>query len=440
MCQKKIYLIIGLLCFLIAAAIRINNNFTFAPAYGYDASGHLSYIYQLKEGWGIPLANEGWSTFHPPLYYFIAATLWNLMGKWAPCPLHILFRFISTLMNLGMALLAVLIIHIICPNNPPWQLLSFCFILFTPMHIYSSSMMGNEQITAFLISLGLLLIIQYYKSSKRSSIILASFISVLALLSKYTGILLFLTLVACVIYKIIFQPNHRRIHLTNLLLILLITFLLAGGFYWKNTALFGTPFPLSQSYSYVKGSMDKQPPGERKWADFFGFDLTLLIDPIVRKVGQKMPLFRSRYIWSLVYSNFWFESFSHFFILNYGKWRKKSGIILLFLGLIPTLLFVCEVGKESLLILQKKRDDQMVPLLMLLFFNFGTFIYFNINTPHYSAGKATYFLASSIPISLFMSRGMLSWMKKGKSYKVIGLIMTISLFLLSSLTFYLTYT
>ena len=40
---------------------------------GYDAAGHLEYMQHLLDGRGLPLANEGWQMYHPPLYYAVGA-------------------------------------------------------------------------------------------------------------------------------------------------------------------------------------------------------------------------------------------------------------------------------------------------------------------------------------------------------------------------------
>lgn len=430
------------LLFFIAACIRINNNFRFAPACGYDADGHLSYIYQLKAGWGTPRANEGWSTFHPPLYYFVMAGLWKQLGQKFTWPVHTLFRLFSMVMNLGLAVLVVMAINMLWPKKYALSLLGLCFVLFVPLHIYSSAMIGNEQTAAFFISLGLVLLITYNQRPQQRMFlaILMAIISGLALLSKYTGIFLIMTITICLAQKIIFETGRRKEHSLNLVLILLICILISGSFYWRNISLFGTPFPLSQNYACVAEVMKKQQPGQRRWLDLVGFDFTIFHDPVLRKVREGISPSRSRYIWSLVYSNFWFESFSHFFVLYCDHWRQNLGKLLLLLGIFPSLLFILEIGRESFQALRHKLDTSAFPLLVLFLLNLCAFIFFNLKTPQFSAGKATYFLASTLPLSIFMSRGVERWIQKGRLYKLIGIVCLILIFGFSSIAFFLTYT
>jgi len=442
--NTKFYLFMGVVFFFLAAGIRINNNFRFAPACGYDAAGHVSYIYQMKAGGGTPRADEGWSTFHPPLYYFLMANLWKYFGQKLSFPIHMLFRLFSTLMNLGMAFLVVMAINMVWPQKYSLSLLGLCFVFFVPLHIYSSSMIGNEQTAAFFISLGIVLLIAYNRTpNPRQRIVLAilmALISGIALLSKYTGIFLVMTIAVCLTQKIVFEPAHRREYILHLALVFFGCLLISGSFYWRNISLFGTPFPFTQNYPCVAEVMKKQPPGQRRWSDFFWFDFTIFRDPVVRKAGVGMSPSRSRYVWSLVYSNYWFESFSHFFILQCDKWRQKLGRILLFLGIFPSFLFVLEIGRESFQAFRKKLNTSTLPLLVLFFLNLSGFIVFNLKTPQFSAGKATYFLASTLPFASFMSRGVQRWMQKGKVYKCIGFVCLILIFGFSSLAFFLTYT
>lgn len=322
------------------------------------------------------------------------------------------------------------------------MLLGICFILFVPLHIYTSSMIGNEHLTAFLISIGLWLLILYPHKPKFCPVlaILMGVISGLALLSKYTGILILLTILICLLQRILFNKGRRKEHVFTLMTVVIICLLISGGFYVRNILLFGHPFVLSQDYPVVAKVMKQQPPGERRWSDFLGFDLWIFRDPIIQYPQENIPNSRSRYIWSLVYSDFWFESFSHFFLLKCDPWRQRVGIILLWLGILPTFLFLLEIGKETVLNFKKRMDTPTFPLLVLFLLNLMAFIIFNIKTPHFSAGKASYFLTSSLPIAIFMGRGAEQWLQKRVIFKIIGICFLILIFALSSVAFFLTYT
>ena len=44
---------------------------------GYDAPGHAGYVYTVAVEHRLPDPLEGWSTFHPPLYYLADAVVWK---------------------------------------------------------------------------------------------------------------------------------------------------------------------------------------------------------------------------------------------------------------------------------------------------------------------------------------------------------------------------
>ena len=62
----------------VAGAIGVRVwNAVFGPLfYGYDAWGHISYVFFLDMYRAIPYADQGWSYFHPPLHYLFG---WALM-------------------------------------------------------------------------------------------------------------------------------------------------------------------------------------------------------------------------------------------------------------------------------------------------------------------------------------------------------------------------
>ena len=72
---------------LLALAIAAHyawNAWTVTPLTGYDAPGHAAYVYGILEEGRLPDPYQGWSTFHPPLYYLLGAAVWRLAEPFAP--------------------------------------------------------------------------------------------------------------------------------------------------------------------------------------------------------------------------------------------------------------------------------------------------------------------------------------------------------------------
>ena len=65
----------GLWCFLL-----LNNLQTLLFPIGFDADQHLLYIQYIMQHKALPLADEGWESHQPPLYYLVSAGTLGLLG------------------------------------------------------------------------------------------------------------------------------------------------------------------------------------------------------------------------------------------------------------------------------------------------------------------------------------------------------------------------
>jgi tetratricopeptide (TPR) repeat protein len=63
------------------------NNLAALPGlYGFDAAAHMEYVQYITEHKSLPLANEGYEMFQPPLYYVLCAALLKVCGLSLPQP------------------------------------------------------------------------------------------------------------------------------------------------------------------------------------------------------------------------------------------------------------------------------------------------------------------------------------------------------------------
>ena len=53
--------------------MAVNNFWKIPLSVGMDYEGHTNYISYMSAFWRVPLANEGWQMFQPPLFYFLEA-------------------------------------------------------------------------------------------------------------------------------------------------------------------------------------------------------------------------------------------------------------------------------------------------------------------------------------------------------------------------------
>src|SRR3990170_4348676 len=76
--KLKTYSFLFFTAFISLLILQLHNLSLFPPTKGFDAGGHIEYINLLKSERRVPLANEGWELYQPPLYYFISTFLPNL--------------------------------------------------------------------------------------------------------------------------------------------------------------------------------------------------------------------------------------------------------------------------------------------------------------------------------------------------------------------------
>ena len=65
----------GILLLLVALGVRLWNALAGPRMWGYDAWGHVAYVFYLDLYRAVPWADQGWSYFHPPLHYLIGWAL-----------------------------------------------------------------------------------------------------------------------------------------------------------------------------------------------------------------------------------------------------------------------------------------------------------------------------------------------------------------------------
>ena len=60
---------------LVWVVLFLNNLPQLPGLFGFDRDGHLYYIDYIQQKKALPLADEGWQTYQPPLYYLFGAVV-----------------------------------------------------------------------------------------------------------------------------------------------------------------------------------------------------------------------------------------------------------------------------------------------------------------------------------------------------------------------------
>jgi hypothetical protein len=203
---------------------------------GFDARHHLAYVDFLRERLAVPLATDGWSTFHPPLFYALAA----LLAPLGASALHAL----PWIGGLGSVFVTHSLAQRLYPGDARVGLLAVLFAAALPVNLYSSAYFGNESFHALLAGLALLAGVDALLA-ERTRAAQAALLGLwlgLAALTKFTALaiapvaLFFLACKLVAIERAEPARTARRVALCAGVLLAV-----CGWYYARNVVHFGTP-------------------------------------------------------------------------------------------------------------------------------------------------------------------------------------------------------
>jgi tetratricopeptide (TPR) repeat protein len=126
--------------------------------YGFDAEGHEAYIRLVQEERRLPLADEGWQMYQPPLYYLLGAVVLELAGLTVAEDLaSVLLRALNGLVGFGHACLVFWVLRELFPEVGWPGRVGFLLASALPAHLVVTQYVTNEPLAAFWVSLGLAL-------------------------------------------------------------------------------------------------------------------------------------------------------------------------------------------------------------------------------------------------------------------------------------------
>ena len=266
---------------------------------GFDARQHFDYIRYVVVSHRVPLANQGWQTFQPPLFYFLAAPPYLVVARLASEQTAMLFTRVLMLFC-GLALMEMVYraARAVFPAREDLQIVATAAGGFLPMTVYMSHYVSNEPLaaalTAALIAACFHLLAQPAPRLDRWSFGLGLLFG-LALLAKVTVALLLPLLVA-----LLFRVAHRQGLGLRGVLDPLVRFTLASGgvagwYFARNWILMGSPYV--GGWDPSRGVPWIQDPGYRVPEDLLTFGASLRY-PIYAGLSS---------IWDGIYSTFWLD-------------------------------------------------------------------------------------------------------------------------------------
>lgn len=371
----------------------VNNNFKYPHLAGFDLVEHLYYMQFVINKQSLPYATEGWSTYHPPLFYLCSAFIEMLN----PRQMTFKLKFIPFLAGLGNVLLAYLLSKNIFPKHFPKQSLIVLFAAIAPVNIYLSHFFTNEGLAGFMMSALLVAtVIQLGRPvQQKRNLLLMGVLAGLALLTKYTSIVLFISILFIILLKTTTSPkwSRKRVY-TSLLIFIGATVGMAGWYYLRNYLAFGTLFP--GNWDNRLGYAWWQDPGVHTTAYYTQFG-GVFTNPFFIGINS---------YFDSIFATFWGDTMaSGAIVLDQGlPWNLEYMHAIMILSIPATIMIMVgflQANKKAIV----ENNDTWCLLVIYPVFMFYFILYASLVVPAYSVSKAIFGIGALLPLCIFFAIG-----------------------------------
>jgi hypothetical protein len=374
---------------------------------GFDARHHLYYIEFLREHGAVPMATDGWSVYHPPLFYAASGILQSA-GSW-----------LGTIGGIDGATLGLKLIPFLAGFGNVWVAGALCrrlglssaavvyallFGAVLPMNIYSAAYFSNETFHTFLAGVAMLMIVDLLLEREARLPRVASLAALLGLclVTKFTAIL-----VTAVAGFFLFTKwlAVDRMELSRavgrLLLIGAVAFAFAGWFYVRNWIEYGDP--LMANWGNMPGPKLAwwQQPGFHTLSYFTSFGESLR--------HPYLSAFHS--FWDSVYSTLWGDGgiggrvspqdrpdVWNYVFMSLGYWVAVPATGLIAIGAV-------RAGGFAFRDPDPRRRAAFSFLLTLIYAVLFGLLALALRLPYFAQGKASYGLVVAAPLAVLFAMG-----------------------------------
>ena len=187
----------------------------------HDFTGHLEYTKIIVNQHRLPFPNEGWQTYHPPLYYLIDSFI-TPESLNRDCHVNYV-RMVSVLYGL-IALIIIFLVLQRVVENPFNKLLILLFLLTTPKFVFVFSTYNNDSLATLLGISMIALSYSLFQSFDKWKAVLLVAVTTAGLYTKYTMVFCIATIVGVVLVKNI--KNLKEPNIKKLLILFFLSILL----------------------------------------------------------------------------------------------------------------------------------------------------------------------------------------------------------------------
>jgi len=414
--RRQIIILLGLCA--VAWLILFWNNAKMLPFHcGYDSKDHVAYIKYIQDRGALPLPNEGFEMFQPPLYYALSA------GVLSICRLSvgddnavIVLRSLTMIFGIANFVFVFLSLRLLLPNRLLLQLLGLLVAAFLPMQLYLSHYVTNETLAATLVTVAIYLGLRALKTGSGSVLQYLSLGICIgaAMLTKATSLLLIPPLIGALAMKLTQQRAAMFAWFRAFGITIGAIFVTCGWHYIRIWRHFGTP--IVGNWDVALGFGWWQDPGFHTAGNYFHFGQSLTA-----------PLFSGfNSFGDGVYSTLWGDGLGGGLsdMLSRTPWNYILVIGGYLLALIPTLLIV--IGSVAVVYeLIRRPTAEWFLLLGLSAAVMIALIFMTLRVASYAQVKAFYGLSAVAPLCAFAAIG---WEKLGSTHRFLRFALATFLF------------
>lgn len=356
---------------------------------GFDARGHQQYIHYIQTKNALPLADEGWQMFQPPLYYLAAAAALDL------CDIAVEDEAAMTVLRLiGLAAAVTLLgflfasLRLIFAGNTRRQIAGLVLAACLPMHLYLFQYATNEPFTAAFICASIFLCLKILVEKGKSARIHAVLGACLgaAMLSKFSALLAVAAIVVVLTAaSVVRKPFSLKAWLRTTGLAIAVCLLVCGWHYIRVWLHFGKP---------LVGNWD--PAAGCSWWQDSGFQTAAYY----MRFGQslKEPLFSGFHsMWDGLYATLWGDGLCSGgaaaarppSALGPPPWNHGLLGAGYLLALLPTAAIATGAVAALIRLIRKPRAEWFLLLALLAGCGFAL-VFMSLKVPSYAHAKAFY--------------------------------------------------
>jgi len=404
--SRRSYAAVALLLLAVGIAIRIYNAFAYDLLWGFDARENWQYVLLLTRSWALPPPDAGWSTAHPPFFYYMGASIVRLAPESSRDLGIVALRLAGSAIGLAMVAAAVLLVKRSAAAGDRRALIACALVLFLPAHIYMSAMLSEEILVSTLISLVLVGAALELDRPAAPGASLQRMVWLgagagLALLTKLSG-----ALVIAAVGAGYLLDGWRRNALSDraraVLVFAAVAAAVGGWYYARNLVGWGYLYPHGLD---VHNRMFEMPPGVRSIGDYLNVPWATFIDPQV----MSPELLRS--VWGTTYASIWFDAHRHFLPRELES-VNLAGFAILSLALLPTAAFAAGALRGARRALRTPAGpDTLFTLLIAL--TLAGYVLFTWRNPWFAVVKGSFLLVMTVPVSYYASEMLDEWIAPG---------------------------